>query len=253
LFLRLDHEWRRLAASAQAEGLAGDLAQSEAALAGCASLAELVARVRWEGRRPAAASVPVLSALLRQARQPLAARALLQAVLPRIRCEDVARPAYGHGLSEHWQSPADTMSDLVAECYAAICRHAGEDHPDVARLVLQEGARRVRTARQRQRRYQLRTRPLPGAAATASLDAWARWCPAVVDLWSAQTPAERLAGLVVDAVRAGHLSLRQARLLYATGVRGLPASEAGRQAGLPARAVYYALARAEAALVRRAA
>ena len=44
-----------------------------------------------------------------------------------------------------------------------------------------------------------------------------------------------------------------ARLVYGTRVKGLPASEVGRRAGMPPGAVYYALARAERALLLRAA
>ena len=98
-----------------------------------------------------------MTALQRQAADPLAARTLLQALLPRIRAERVLVPKYGHGIDEAWQRPADTVADLVAECFVAVKRHAGEDRDDVARLVLQEATRKLRSARQVQRRYQLRT------------------------------------------------------------------------------------------------
>ncbi|HYA45546.1 MAG TPA: hypothetical protein VED59_08060, partial [Acidimicrobiales bacterium] len=68
------------------------------------------------------------------------------------------------------------------------------------------------------------------------------------EFWSARSNAEWLASAVVEALRHGQLTLAQARLLYAARVRGLRASEAGRQAGLRPRAVYHALARAERAL-----
>jgi hypothetical protein len=168
---------------------------------------------------------------------------LLQALLPRIRAERVAVPRYGHGLGERWQSAADTVGDLVAECYSSITRHAGEHREDVARLVLQEATRKLRTARQRQRRDQSRTVPL----------APAHYLHATSELWAARSSAEWLAGAVVDAVRGGRLSVREARLVYATRVSGMRASEAGRREGMPARAVYYALAQAELALTRRAA
>ena len=89
---------------------------------------------------------------------PLAARALLQAMLPRLRRRGVLIARYGHGVGDSWKRPADTLADLVAECYSAIRRHAGEDRDDVPRVVLQEATRRLRTARrQAQRRYQART------------------------------------------------------------------------------------------------
>ena len=66
-------------------------------------------------------------------------------------------PKYGHGIGEGWQRPLDTVADLVAECFAAVKSHAGEEVDDVARLVLQEATRKLRTARQAQRRYHYRT------------------------------------------------------------------------------------------------
>jgi DNA-directed RNA polymerase specialized sigma24 family protein len=146
---------------------------------------------------------------------------------------------YGHGVGERWPRPADTVADLVAECFAAIKRHAGEDRADVDRLIVGEAARRLRTARQAQRRYQSRTAaPALGERGQST-----------GDFSSARSGAEWLAGAVVDAVGRGQLSVAQARLLYAVRVKGLPASEVGRAQGLAPKAVYYALDRAEAALV----
>jgi DNA-directed RNA polymerase specialized sigma24 family protein len=215
------------------------LAGEEPVLEGCKSASDVVLLVRWDGCRPSAVGANVLSALLRRASGPLAARILLQALLPRIRAERVVLPKYGHGVGERWQSPQDTVGDLVAECYCAITRHAGEDHQDVARLVLQEAARKLRTARQRQRRYQQRTVRLEPADLRGP----------TADLWAARSSAEWLAGAVVEAVRSGRLADHQARLIYATRVEGLPASEAGRREGLPPKAVYYALAKAEQQLL----
>ena len=56
-----------------------------------------------------------------------------------------------------------------------------------------------------------------------------------------------------DAVRARRISLNEAQLVYGARVQGLPASEVGRRTGLAPKAVYYALAQAERALVRRVA
>jgi DNA-directed RNA polymerase specialized sigma24 family protein len=184
----------------------------------------------------------VLSALLRLATAPLAARALLQALLPRLRSERVLVPAYGHGIGERWQRPADTVADLIAECFAAIARHAGEDRDDVARLLLREATRRLRTVRRAQHRYQERTVPMRPAH-----DGWA-----TTDLAASRSTAEWLAVALTDAVRSQSLTAAQARLVYATRVKGLPASEVGRCHGLAPKAVYYALARAESALLSRA-
>jgi DNA-directed RNA polymerase specialized sigma24 family protein len=197
--------------------------------------------VTWDGYEPVGRGAEVLSALLRLATSPAAARALLQALLPRLRAERVLVPAYGHGIGERRQAAADTMADLVAECFAAIVRHAGEDRDDVARLLVQEATRKLRTSRRAQHRYQERTVPMPAAH-----DGWA-----TTDLAASRSSAEWLAVALTDAVRSQSLTAAQARLVYATRVRGVPASEVGRHHGMRPRAVYYALARAESALLAR--
>jgi hypothetical protein len=238
IFEGLEREWRRAVRSRamQAEALAWSTI--EPALQG-ASADDIIARVTWDGYRPSVAGAVVLSALLRQATDPRGARALLQALLPRIRAENVCTPMYGHGIAENWQRPGDTVADFVAECFSVIKRHAGENRADVDRLVVQEAARKLRTARQVQRRYQARTVALaPGHCARV---------PA--DLLSARSVAELLATAVLRAVKSGQLSSEEARLLYATRVKGLAASEAGRRQGMAPKAVYHALARAERALL----
>jgi DNA-directed RNA polymerase specialized sigma24 family protein len=239
IFDRLEQDWRRSLRSPAVHDEAEAWAVAEPALSGAGSAGEVVARVTWEGYHPSADGALVLSALLRQARSPLAARALLQALLPRIRAERVQTATYGHGVGESWPRPADTVADLVAECFAAIARHAGEDRGDVDRVIVGQAARRLRTARQAQRRHQSRTVALlPGHCALAT-----------GDISCARSRAELLAGALVEAVRGSRLTADQARLLYAARVKGIPASEVGRSHGLPPKAVYYALARAERTLL----
>jgi DNA-directed RNA polymerase specialized sigma24 family protein len=243
VFESLDHEWRSTARSDLMRSRSLVWAVAEPALTQCSGACAMVSLVTWDGHQPSPSGTPVLSALLRLALDPLAARALLQALLPRIKVENVLTARYGHGIGERWQWPADTVADLVAECFSALKRHAGEDRDDVARLVLQEATRRMRTARQAQHRYQERTVLLaPGHARVA---------PA--DLSAARSGPEWLATMLTEAVRDSRLTTADARLVYGTRVKGLPASEVGRRAGMPAKAVYYALARAERALVLRAA
>jgi DNA-directed RNA polymerase specialized sigma24 family protein len=153
----------------------------------------------------------------------------------------VLLPAYGHGIGESGPACADTVADLVAECFAAIRRHAGEDRVDVPRLLVQEATRKLRTVRRAQHRYHERTVPIPVAH-----DGWA-----ATDLTASRSSAEWLAVALTDAVRSGSLTAAQAALVYATRVKGVPASEVGRHHGMRPRAVYYALAQAESALLSR--
>lgn len=239
IFTALEIEWRRLLRSSAWQAEASCWGESEPALAltgrGPASADEIVTRVVWHGYRPTAEGAAVLSALLRLARQTGAARALLQALLPRIGAERVGTPIYGHRLGCTWPRPADTSADLVAECFTAIARHAGEDRGEVDRLIVGEAARRLRTARQSQRRYEVHTVALPPGEELVS------------GLSCARSGAEWLVAALVDAVRAGRLSTGDARLIYDTRVKGFSAREAGQHHGLAPRCVYYALGRAERA------
>ena len=251
IFASLDHEWRALTRSVAFREQSQRWSAREPALAGWAGEGAVghpgghwgssLCPVTWDGYEPAGSGAAVLSALLRLATSPVAARALLQALLPRLRSERVLVPAYGHGIGERWQGAADTVADLVAECFAAISRHAGEDRDDVGRLLLREATRRLRTVRRAQHRYQERTVPM-----LTGQDGWA-----TTDLAASRSTAEWLAVALTDAVRSQSLTAAQARLVYATRVKGLPASEVGRRHGMRPRAVYYALAQAESALLSR--
>jgi hypothetical protein len=238
IFESLQHDWDKLARTRAAIAEASRWAEAEPQLLG-GGPREVVSRVAWTGYRPVPDGAAVLSALLHLAVHPFAARTLLHVMLPRIRAERVRTPTYGHCLGESWPTPEDTLADLVAECFTAIKRHAGEDRADADRLIVSEAARRLRTARQVQHRYQCRTASLPeGDLGRAS-----------GDLSSGISSAERLARALVSAVREGCLRQEQARLLYATRVKGMPASEVARCEGIPPGAIYYAISTAERALL----
>ncbi len=234
----LTSEWQALLRAPNAAAESARLADIEPALAQ-GGVAGAVAGVTWRSYRPVGDGGLALSALLRQAGSPLAARALLQALLPRLAAENVYTPTYGHQLDEHWQSPADTAADLVAECFAAIKRHAGEDRQDVDRLLVGQAARRLRTARQARRRQLSRTTTIGPSHAS--------WAARGLD--DALTTAERVAQVLVEAVQGGRIAPAQASLVYAARVKGIPASEVGRRHGMAPRAIYYALERAEQHLV----
>ena len=243
LFANLDDEWRIMARCRPLQARCQAWAAAEPALLHSADPRALVSLVTWDGFQPSDVGSRALTALLRLAVEPLAARVLLQTMLPRLKAERALMAKYGQGVGESWQRPIDTVADLVAECYSAVKRHAGEDRDDVPRVLLQEATRRLRTARQSQRRYQARTVLfVPGHFDGAS-----------ADLSVARSGAEWLATALMDAVRTSRLSTLEAGLLYGTRVKGLPASEVGRCAGLRPKAVYYALARAEQALLLGAA
>ena len=244
MFGALERDWERLASSPGIKDKVTAWGSAEPSLAGL-DAREVVERVAWEGYVPSAEGASVLSALLRLSACTYAARALLQALVPRMRAENVYTPTFGHRLGDRWRRPSDTAADFVAECFAAICRHAGEDRDDVCRLVVGEAVRRLRTARQVERRHQQRTVGLGVARASGQAGLGA-------SLYSVRSEAELLAGAVLDAFRLGRLTPEQAAILYGTRVKGCPASEVGRRQGMAPRAVYHALAIAERALLSKA-
>ena len=242
VFMSLESDWRHVVTTQAMRACERRWWDVEPTLQGLVAN-DIVLQVRWEVYLPLPEGARLLSALLRVASCRSASRCLVQALLPRLRVENVYTPTFGHGVGGNWRCPADTAADFVAECFAVIRRHAGEDRPDVSNLVVGEAARRLRTARQAERRHESRTVVL-GMGQVPQLSC---------GLLSARSEAEWLAGAVVDALRGGRLNGQQAALLYATRVQGLAASEVGRRQGLAPKAVYYALSRAEQALLSRAA
>jgi len=145
----------------------------------------------------------------------------------------LAKGFNGQRLGLGYQRDAD--AELVAAVWEAIRSHAGESPRFPARYVIGVAVRSLRTRHQVEGRRPGHTVALgphhlgPG-----------------VELEAARTGAEQLAARLVEAVRSGALATDHARLLYATGVVGLRAVDAGRQVGLRPRAVYHALAKAGA-------
>src|SRR5687768_3400645 len=111
LFVALDAEWAAVGASPQARAAFGRWAMVEPALAGMASPAEAVRSCR--DVTPAAAAA-VLGALLRHAGEPLAARAVLQAVVPALRTLAARRAGGSRGLTRQaWEAVEDFDADVV--------------------------------------------------------------------------------------------------------------------------------------------
>ena len=131
-------------------------------------------------------------------------------------------------------------ADLVAECWAATSRLAGQvasGHPLPARLGLRladAAVEAVRVPRRRDRRHAARTVPLTHAA-----HGMAR----------ARTAADELALEVADAVRAGRLSLTAARPVFLTRVAGFDVADAAKRLGCTPGVVRAVRSRAERRMV----
>jgi DNA-directed RNA polymerase specialized sigma24 family protein len=176
------------------------------ALAGYDSPAEMV-RTGWADPRMAATLVYALAALADEGGW---ASQIALAILAPLLKSIAARWARA-GVAAVDRS--DLEADLIAEVLSEL-RSRPVASPD--RIVGLAWAR-VRLSRQRQLRRLAREKELSSArdlAATAG-----------------HGPAEAAAGVIVDAVRTGRLSVPTARAVYMTGVVGWSASEAASKLG----------------------
>jgi hypothetical protein len=248
VFRTLQEDWHQIASRPDAVAGLARWRRSEVVLEGFVNLGQVLDEIQHRG--DADRSCRLLASLLRQAGDPLAARAVLQAVLPglaatlpghrRIPVPAPGVPRHAHQDRAHQDRAYQDMdADIVACAWEEIRGRAGQslDHP--ARAVIGSARRRLRTWQEAQRRL---------ATRTVVLDI-ERHAP-IADLEWTRDPAERLAALLVAAVETGRLPHVQARLVFATSVAGLSAADVGTREGLPPRAIYFALGKAQAAFVR---
>jgi hypothetical protein len=184
----LDREWEQIGGSPSAARHLADWAAVEPALAGYRTPRDVLAAIAAPHRAELAHEV--LRCLLRQAADPLAARAFLQAVLPALRAAKVWYP-----VEDHW-------AERVAATWEAIRVHAGESPEYPARFIVRIAERRLRTDREGRRRQAARLEVID-----PEVDG------GVVELDDARTAAEQVQIRVLEAFRAGKLTAPQARLL----------------------------------------
>ncbi|MEW6470936.1 MAG: hypothetical protein AB1679_01580 [Actinomycetota bacterium] len=211
LFRSLDVEWTRLGGTAAARAALARWATQEPVLADLddpAAVVEVCRRHKDPERCNA-----VVGALLRLADDDLAARTLLQALLPGL----LTRAARGTWLarptsqcSTLWDGPEELGQELVAELWQRIRTLAGTS-PRFPACALVEGA--WRRVRQRSETARARcTVPLSEVG------------PAASEARPGRSTAEALTVCLVDAVRRQRLGPTQAGLVYTTRVLGHPTS-----------------------------
>jgi DNA-directed RNA polymerase specialized sigma24 family protein len=118
---------------------------------------------------------------------------------------------------------AADQSDLEADLIAEVLSELGSRPVASPERIVGLAWARVRLSRQRQLRRLVRERELCSAEDLAAS--------------AGRGPAEAAAGVIVDAVRSGRLSVRTARAVYLTGVVGWSASEAASKLGCHPHAV----------------
>jgi hypothetical protein len=232
LYRSLDHEWAYLGRSDAARAALARWATQETVLADLDDLAQLVEVCRKK-KDPDNA---LLGALLRLANDDLAARTLLQAILPGL----LTRAARGTWLARPtshcpavWDGAEEFGHELVAELWERIRALAGTS-PRFPACVLVEGAwRRVRQRGETARARSRSSFPLTEAASAS------------VDTGRDGSAAEALTGCLVDAVRCRRLRPAEAGLVYTTRVLGHPTTALVGRFGPDNRAVRARRARVE--------
>jgi hypothetical protein len=221
----LDREWGRLATDA---GAARRLADVCEAAGGAGSLGDVEAYVR-AAAAPAADRVLVALAARAVEGDALAARVLLQLLLPGVR--RLARTWWALGDAEERASVA------VASVYDRIRRYPIARRPGrIAANVLMDAASDLRRAAQRSRFRSGRVHDNFGG----ENEDW----PAVESLH----PAVELVDVLADAVRDGLVTADDAELIAASRIAGTPLTTIAARRGAKLRTLQWRRKRAEALL-----
>jgi hypothetical protein len=233
LFRGLSSEWLTLGSSRPAKRALCRWAAVEPALTGLGSIAEVVVECHRRGH--AAEAAAVLSALLRQAHDPLAARALLQALTPGlVRIVERIRRQFGWvGPLGVWPTMGDASAEVVAYAIEAIRGVAGRSVRWPQSVILDSVWHKVQAAVRRWRRWGC------GEAVLQPAD-------------DAVNPAAQLAGLIGEAVQRGRVSRADAELVWRYRVADEPARVIAMERGCSPVALRARRERAEQALARLA-
>jgi len=234
LFEALDADWATMGTSPQARTALGRWALVEPALAAMTSPADAVASCR--SAAPAAAAA-VLGALLRHADEALAARAVLQAVVPSLRTQAARRVGGVRQLvsGQGWEAGEDFVADVVEVALRRIAELAGTSPPWPAQAICEATWMAMRCGLVRSARW--------GMVSALNDDV------ATVVASPSRSGAEALALAVVGAVQARRLAVDDARVIYATRVLGHSPAELASAQGREVRALRAQRARAERRLV----
>jgi excisionase family DNA binding protein len=166
----------------------------------------------------------------------LAARAVLQAVLPGLR--RAARQRWRRVQpGGPWPSQRDTADDALSAGWEAITSWAGHRHPRPAALIVRDVEGRLRRIYQAWHREAFRTTPLTDG---------------VHEPWVfghiAGSPESDATALIAEAQAAGVVDHREATILFACGVMGVPVSRAEQTIGLGPGVRHRVLAQSRKAL-----
>jgi len=233
LIQALREEWDAVGGSSPYRAALSRWQSVEPALAGFDRPADIVA---WCRTHPAPGDAnPPVGALLRVAADPIAARTLLQVILPGLTVR-IGRAAAKEARCRRTRGALEEITqEVISAAWEQIAMLSGSSPAWPACAVIEGAWRRVRYQREKGRACQRRLWPLEtvrggdGAGQTRTL-------------------AEELTLCLVAAVRGGQLRPGQAGVVYTTRVLGLSPRELIGRCGPDERAVRARRARAERAL-----
>lgn len=240
VYRALDTEWVRVGETAAARAALARWAMTEPALARFSSPAEVVRNCRR--RHDADGANVLLAGILRHAHEPLAARTVLQAVLPGLAAQVRRRTRhsgvlFGDG-GVPWESVEDLDGEVVTRALETIAGLAGTSVERCPQAIIDAAWVRLRAgAARRERRSQLVVMPLADAPEL----------PAAPD----RSAADELAAVIVRAVRDRTLARHDAAVVYTSRVLGHSLGELAAAQGRDVRAVRLQRVRAERLLARR--
>lgn len=206
-------------------------------LAGYRSPAEVVAAINRPGD-PDRSHQLLTDLLVTAGGDPLAARAVLQAVLPGVRAAVGRRWRHARSAGP-WTGPDEIAADGISAAWDAIATRAGHRVDRPAAAIVRHVEDRLRQDHRRWWRHTSRTAALPDHDAGGHPHG-----TATAPTADAADPT----AFITDALRAGHIDRSQAAVLVATGVLGYSVADAARRLHSPAPATYRTLAAARHAL-----
>lgn len=236
VFAALTLDWHSIARRPLARRAMASWAKTAPALQCFASPAELVAAINQAGHPTR--SHQLLSELLFLASEdPLAARAVLQAVTPGLRAV-VHKRWPKTGGSGPWRSEHELAADSVAAGWEAVHVHGGQLHHRPAAIIIRRVESSLRQAQRRWTRHAASTPDLPDHPIEPSQSA----------LDAAFSIDEQVARLIAEAVRSGVINPIEALLVTAVGLLGHTVTETERHLGMAPGSARHRLRHARQAL-----
>lgn len=231
----LSQEWETLSTSADAKAALLRWTRSEPVLRPVASLAGLVECC--QDRRDAADANLIIGALLRLADDRLAARTILQVLLPSVaaRAHRAGRMFNAPGMSPDSSQLDEWSQEMVTQVLERIRSLAGTSPSWPASQIVEAAWWRVQALANAERRRHERNAPLDAVGPRA----------AAPD----RTAAEELTTLLVQAVTTQVLRPHAAGVIYSTRVMGLSFREVAATETKGVAALRQERVRAERALV----